>query len=355
MKIKVILTLSGRMKAVTSVSHKQISIFDRNRRIICSAHMGTICSLMHIDAGIKAKQAGRQTGITLTIPPTALPPCSHLFVPVLKHEYQTCPADRPLNTQQWLTVIPKVWLHFLHPPLILPTFVLASGGPSCVQLQCCVLISKSMEPAGCEAQRGRRLTILFFFILNTNTDCFLEEAVCCHSVSLRNILLHTVSVLLFSLPQTGTSCPHALLLFSSSSSYSTEGQVWMQQFCYCCKRASRIQQAVGTHLWVTLTAFSFLCLPHGCRRVPERWRIKENYSLAHVILYLVELYMLLCVWNASALHTISKSHMKKCRVEFDRWREVKSRKCRTSNQRCQNVVNIVSEAYYLCTRVHNYV
>lgn len=39
--------------------------------------MGTICSLMHIDVGIEAnqatKQAGRQAGITLTIPPLPFP------------------------------------------------------------------------------------------------------------------------------------------------------------------------------------------------------------------------------------------------------------------------------------------
>lgn len=98
--MKAIFTVSGRMKAVTSALHLLILVFDKRRGIMCrSQHTGTICSLMHIDVGVKAnragKQGGRQAGITLTIPPLPFPPCSHLFVRVLKHEYQACPADRP--------------------------------------------------------------------------------------------------------------------------------------------------------------------------------------------------------------------------------------------------------------------
>lgn len=85
------------MKVVTSALHLSILAFDKKRGIICrSQHTGTICSLMHIDVRIEANQAGRHHPYH---PPIALPPCSHLFVPVLKHEHQTCPADRPSNAQ----------------------------------------------------------------------------------------------------------------------------------------------------------------------------------------------------------------------------------------------------------------
>lgn len=80
---------------MTSAPHLSIWVFDRKRRIMCpSQHTGTICSLMHIDVRIKANQAGRHHPHH---PPIALPPCSHLFVPVLKHELRTCPADKPLK------------------------------------------------------------------------------------------------------------------------------------------------------------------------------------------------------------------------------------------------------------------
>ncbi len=99
-EMKAIFSVSGQMKAVASALHLLISTFDKKRRIICpSQHMGTICSLMHIDVGIKANQAGRQASPSPS-PHLPFPPCSHLFVPVLKHEYQTCPADKPSNTQQ---------------------------------------------------------------------------------------------------------------------------------------------------------------------------------------------------------------------------------------------------------------
>lgn len=98
--MRAVFTVSGHKKAVTSALHLLILAFDKKRRIICpSQHTGTICSLMHIDVRIKANQAGRQAS-PLTIPPLPIPPCSHLFVPVLKHEHQPAQPTNPSSTQQ---------------------------------------------------------------------------------------------------------------------------------------------------------------------------------------------------------------------------------------------------------------
>lgn len=52
---KAIFTISGHVKEVTAALHLLILAFDKKRRIICpSQHMGTVCSLMHIDVRIKA-------------------------------------------------------------------------------------------------------------------------------------------------------------------------------------------------------------------------------------------------------------------------------------------------------------
>lgn len=53
--MKAIFTVSGHMKAATTALRLLILVFDKKRRIVCpSQHMGTICSLMHIDVRIKA-------------------------------------------------------------------------------------------------------------------------------------------------------------------------------------------------------------------------------------------------------------------------------------------------------------
>lgn len=139
------------MKAVTSSHHLLIFVFDKKRRIVCPfQHTGTICSLMHIDVRIKANQAGRHHPYH---PPAALPPCSHLFVPVLKHEYQTCPADSPSNAPQWLRVTLSLPLP-QRSPFILHTSIGVSCTPDRVLLQWCILVSKSMPgPAGVRAQQ----------------------------------------------------------------------------------------------------------------------------------------------------------------------------------------------------------
>lgn len=127
--MKTIFTISGQMKAVTSWCHLLIFVFDEKRRIICpSQHTGTICSLMHIDVRIKANQAGRHHPYH---PPAALPPCSHLFVPVLRHEYQTCPADSPSNAPQWLRVTLSLPL-----PQRSPFILHTSIGVSCTPIEC---------------------------------------------------------------------------------------------------------------------------------------------------------------------------------------------------------------------------
>lgn len=80
---------------------------------------------MHIDVGIKANQAGRHHPHH---PPPALPPRRILFVPVLKRECQTCPADRPSDTMMMVELLlklgptpdpdvlpPDIHRHRLHP------------------------------------------------------------------------------------------------------------------------------------------------------------------------------------------------------------------------------------------------
>lgn len=123
--MRAVFTVSGHKKAVTSALHLLILAFDKKRRIICpSQHTGTICSLMHIDVRIKANQAGRQAS-PLTIPPLPIPPCSHLFVPVLKHEHQPAQPTNPSSTQQRsrghslsLALAPQPPPPPLHPPSI---------------------------------------------------------------------------------------------------------------------------------------------------------------------------------------------------------------------------------------------
>lgn len=58
-----------------------------------------------------------------------------------------------------------------------------------------------------QLERGSAGCRLTNFALNTNTDCF-RRRLCCHSTCPRGIRCY-ISALLFSLPATSASCPHA--------------------------------------------------------------------------------------------------------------------------------------------------
>lgn len=234
--MKAIFTISGQMKAVTSSHHLLIFVFDKKRRIVCPfQHTGTICSLMHIDVRIKANQAGRHHPYH---PPAALPPCSHLFVPVLKHEYQTCPADSPSNAPQWLRVTLSLPL-----PQRSPFILHTSIGVSCTPRSSAATVVHTgfkinARPSWSEGSAGCRLTN---FALNTNTDCSGKGAVCCHSICPRGIRCY-ISALLFWSLLTSTSCPHPLFLSSLPLSSLSEN------VCLELMQSPKSERSVGSHL-----------------------------------------------------------------------------------------------------------
>lgn len=241
--------------------HLLISVFDREWRIIfTSQHRGT-CSLMHIDARIKANQAGREAGITLTIPPPiALPPCSHLFVPVLKQEHRTCPAGKhsPMIEGRSLRLVHPYCpsLSSMHPP--------AAAVPGCVQLHCCILLPESMRcPAGVRLSRLR----IDKFRLEQYHRSLWEEAVCCHSICPIGICGY-ISAPLSLLPPTSTTCPNT---FPSPLLLPGWGLVLSQ-----CLGGDRCI-LTGFNSLSGVTSGSplphFLCStsPRGCHSQPDRW------------------------------------------------------------------------------------
>lgn len=116
------------------------------------------------------------------------------------------------------------------------------------------------------------------FALNTNTDCF-RRRLCCHSTCPRRIRCY-ISALLFSLPATSTSCPHAPppipLTYSSSSSGRDTAR-----FCLCVYKQTDTNLTGSNNLWGVTSGSPFpyfLCYPslRGCHSGPDRWRRKER-------------------------------------------------------------------------------
>lgn len=211
----------------------------KKRGIICPSLLtGTICSLMHIDVRIKANHAARQAS-PLPSPLLPFPPCSHLFVPVLKHEHQTCPADSPSNAPQRFEG--HMWSLALsphHSPLFYPAYIHRR-----LQLQWCVPVSKSMHgPAGARLSRLQ----IDKFLPWTLTQIALGRGLC---VAIPYVPLEYAVTYLPDFSSASWQAPPVLFL----------SLLLVQELCHCVSR--RDAKPVGSHLKVTLTSLPLLWLP----------------------------------------------------------------------------------------------